>query len=194
LIWEQVQSVDEVFTDHSTAAAIDFFLCLAKNSPLLADEWDLSLDNPFPVSASPRFRQFRLLQTKTSFKRDASGNGLQTKEVTIYMLDLGMKSAAPWKLAMKSALDALVVCRLDPAFNEYDIVEFLLTNGIPFYTLQPSSSVSRTLHVQHPSLAPFCCPHDYNFGSRDYLAYHQRCHNILGHPRGRAALIYGHFM
>ena len=185
LIWDQVKSVDEVFAIQPVAAAIDFFIRLAKNSPLLADEWDLILDNPFSVSRSPRFTQFRPLQTKS---------GLQTKEVTTYMLDLGTKSTAPWKLAMKSALDALVVCRLDPAFNEYNIVDFLLTNGIPFHTLQPSSSVSRALQVQCASLSPYRRPHNYDFGSRDYLAYRQRCHSILSHPRGRAALMHGHFM
>ena len=60
---------------------------------------------------------------------------IQTKDVIIYMLDLGSKSVAPWKLAMRTALDALLVCRLDHNFNEYNIVEFLLTNGIPFHTL-----------------------------------------------------------
>jgi len=192
LIWDQVKSVDEVFAIQSVAAAIDFFLRLAKKSPLLADEWDLIPDNPFPVSMSPRFKQFRLLQTNISFKRDESG--LHTKEVTIYMLDLGTNSTAPWKLAVKSALNALMVCRLDPSFNEYDIVEFLLTNGIAFHTLQPSSSISRTPHVQRASLAPFRRPHSYEFASRDYLAYRQRCHSILSHPRGRAALMHGNFM
>ena len=179
-IWDEVKTVDEVFADQSVAAAIDFFLRLAQSKTLLADEWDLSPDNPSPVSMSPRFRQIRLLQTK---------------DATIYMLDLGKKSVAPWKLAVKSALNALAVCRLDPAFNECDIVEFLLTNGIPFHTLQPSStSFSRTPHAQRPSVAPFRRPHEYNFGSRDYLAYRQRCHSILSHPRGRAALMHGHFM
>jgi hypothetical protein len=105
LIWDQVKSVEEIFTLPSAAAAIEFFQRLAtKNSVLKDDEWDLSKNNPFPVFISPRFQQFRLLQTTTSFR---NGLGLQTKDVTIYMLDLGPKSVAPWKLAMKNAVDAI---------------------------------------------------------------------------------------
>ena len=153
LIWEQVKSVEEVFTLPSPAAAIDFFQCLAtKNSALKDNEWDLSKNNPFPVFMSPRFQQFRLLQTTTLFR---NGLGLQMKDITIYMLDLGSKSVAPWKLAMKNALDALLVCRLNHDFNEYHIVEFLLTNGIPFHTLQPSNTIKRTPNVHHPCLLPF---------------------------------------
>jgi hypothetical protein len=110
------------------------------------------------------------------------------------MLDRGTQSVAPWKVTVKCALDALVVCRLDPTFNEYDIVDFLLTNGIPFHTLQPSLNAQTTPPVQRPSLAPFRRPHQYKFEGRDYLAYRERCHSFLSHPRGRAALMHGHFM
>jgi hypothetical protein len=192
LIWDQVKSVEEIFTLPSAAAAIEFFQQLAtKNSVLKDDEWDLCKNNPFPVFMSPRFRQFRLLQTTTSFR---NGLGLQSKDVTIYMLDLGPKSVAPWKLAMKNALDALLVCRLDHTFNEYHIAEYLLTNGIPFHTLQPSSTVKRTPDIHRLCLLPFRRPDNYKYESRDYLAYRQRCHSILSHSRGRAALMHGHFM
>lgn len=191
LIWDQVKPIEEVFTFPAVAAAIDFFVRLAKNLVLKDDEWDLSNNNLSSVSMSPRFRQFRPLQTTISFK---DGSGLQSKEVTIYMLDLGSQSTAPWKIAVKSALDALVVCRIDPTFNEYNIVEFLLTNGIPFHTLQSSDTVDRTPDVHRPGLLPYRRPHEYKFESRDYLAYRQRCHSILSHPRGRAALMHGHFM
>ena len=145
LIWDQIKPIKEVFTYPSVAAAIDFFLRLAKNSVVKDDEWDLSNNNLSSVSMSPRFRQFCPLQTTISFK---DGSGLQSKDVTIYMLDLGSQFAAPWKVAVKSALNALLVCRLDPTFNEYDIVEFLLTNGIPFHSLQPSDTVNRTPDVR----------------------------------------------
>lgn len=188
LIWDQVKTVEAVFTYPSVATAINFFLRLAtKDSALKDDEWDLSSKNPFPVFASPRFRQFRLLQTK-------GDHGLQNKDVTIYMLDLGSKSVAPWKLAVKSALNALLICRLNPDFNEYDMVEFLLTHGISFHTLQPSNTVKQTPDVHRPCLLPLRRPPGYQFEARDYLGYRQRCHNILNHPRGRAALMHGHFM
>ena len=192
LIWNQVQPLEEVFTDKSVAAAIDFFLRLASNQVLSDDEWDLFTNNMHSVTLYSRFRQFRPMQTTTSFF-DVHRQ-LQTKDVVLYMLDLGPQSVAPWKVAVKCALDALLICRLDPVFNEYDIVDFLLTNGIPFHTLQPSLNALETAPVQRPSLAPLRRPHEYRFESRDYLAYRERCHSILSHPRGRAALMHGHFM
>ena len=191
LIWHQVKTVEQVFTNPCVAAAIDFFIRLARGSDILADEWDLLNDNRQPVSLSPRFLHFRTLRTETTFK-DSRGT-LQTKPIALYMLDLP-NSNVPWKLAVKTALDALVICRLDQNLDEHGIVEFLLTNGIPFHTLRPSRMVLRTPNVSRPCLLPLRRPKDYKFESRDYLAYQERCHTILNNPRGRAALMAGHFM
>jgi hypothetical protein len=192
LIWNQVQTAQEAFAFPSVAAVIDFFYRLASNSNIQANEWDLVKDNPHPIVLSPRFQQFRPIYS-TIKARDERGMP-QTKRLVLYMLDLGPTSSAPWKLAVKSAQDALMICRLDSNFDEYNIVEFLLTNGIPFHTLQPSTTVSRTPNVHHTNIRPLTRPEGYSFHRRDYTAYRKHCHAILDHPRGRAALMHGHFI
>jgi hypothetical protein len=173
-------------------AVIDFYHRLAKNAKMLPNEWDLLQDNHQSVRCSSRFELFRpvfSIQTK-KLTHDTT----EVPSVTLYMLELGSMATAPWRVAVKSASDALMICRLDSTFNEYHIVDFLLTNGIPFHTLQPSGTILRMPDVPRPCLRPLARNEGYAFGSQDYLAYREHCHTILDHPRGRAALMHGHFM
>jgi len=87
-----------------------------------------------------------------------------------------------------------MICRLNYNFSVYDIIDFLLTNGIPFHTLQPSRTVLRRPNIPRPCLSPLIRSDLGLFSSRDYLAYRDHCHSILNHPRGRAALMHGHFI
>jgi len=190
LIWKQVEPIQEVFTFPAVAAVIDFFRRLANNANMLHDEWDLLDKNQQSILRSPRFGLFRPV-ISTLVKEDRS-----KKEIplyTFYMLELGPKATAPWRLAVKSASDALMICRLDLAFNEYDIVDFLLTNGIAFHTLQPLETLLQTPDIPR-NLTPHTRENGYTFSTCDYLAYREHCHTILNHPRGRAALMHGHFM
>lgn len=190
LIWDQVVPVQEVLDYPATLAVIDFYHRLARNAKMLPDEWDLFQENHQSVVHSPRFKLFQpVFSTQT--KKDS--NGRELPPLTLYMLELGSAAIAPWKVAVKSASDALVICRLDPTFNEYHIIDFLLTNGIPFHTLQSSGTILRTPDIPRPCLTPLRSD-EYTFGSQDYLAYREHCHTILNHPRGRAALMHGHFM
>jgi hypothetical protein len=188
LIWKQVEPLQYVFTHPAVAAAVDFFQRLAKNDAILPDEWDLDKANQQSVVHYPRFKFFRPVLSTSPAGKHSSANPI------LYMLDLGLKNIAPWKLAVKSASDALMICRLSPDFNEYNIVDFLLTNGIAFHTLQPSRTVVRTPNISRPSLTPLTRSEGYKFGSNDYLAFREHCHAVLNHPRGRAALMHGHFM
>jgi hypothetical protein len=191
LIWNQVEPVLEVLEYPAVAAVIDFFVRLASNGNMSPDEWDLSDKNQQFIRQSPRFKHFRPVFSARTAK-DSSGK--ESPPYTLYMLELGSQAIFTWRLAMTSASDALMVCRLDAKFNEYHIVEFLLTNGIAFHTLQPSSTLLRTPDMPRPSLMPLTRPEEYKFGSRDYLAYREHCHAVLSHPRGRAALMHGGFM
>jgi hypothetical protein len=186
LIWDQVVPLKEALDYPAIAAVMDFFKRLAGKGALSPEEWDLSDDNQQPVHRLPRFRLFRPVFPEQTEKTKGSVQ-------TLYMLDLGSKATAPWRLAVKSASDALMICRLDPKFTEYEIVDHLLTNGIAFHTLQPSRALTRTPDGR-PSLVPLMRGEGYTFGRRDYLAYRDHCQAILNHPRGRAALMHGHFM
>jgi hypothetical protein len=190
LIWHQVAAVQEIFQYPAVAAIVDFFDRLAQGSDLSPDEWDLSDKNQQSVSQSPLFKHFRPVFSAKTQKNDS---GKEMPLYTLYMLDLQPKDAL-WRLAVKNASDALMICRLDRRFTVHDIVDFLLTNGIPFHTLQPSQTVSRTPNLPRPCLSQLVRPDNYVFDKRDYLAYREHCHTILNHPRGRAALMHGHFM
>jgi hypothetical protein len=190
LIWDQVAPVREVLEYPAVAAVIDFYQRLAKNDKISPDEWDLYDENRQSLLRSPRFKLFR----RVSSKQKESVNGKELPPYTLYMLELGSKAITSWRLAVKKASDALVICRLDPQFNEHDIVEFLLTNGIGFHTLQSPRTLVRTPDIPRPDLTPLTRSENYVFGSRDYLTYREHCHSILNHPRGRAALMHGHFM
>jgi hypothetical protein len=190
LIWDKVEPIREVLEYPAVAAVIDFYQRLATNDDILPDEWDLSDKNQQSLLHSPRFKLFRpVFSTQTT-----KDNGKESPLYTLYMLELGSKATAPWRLAVKKASDALVICRLDAKLSEYDIVEFLLTNGIGFHTLQSSRSLMRTPDIPRPDLIPLTRGQNYVFGSRDYLTYREHCHAILNHPRGRAALMHGQFM
>ncbi len=133
-----------------------------------------------PLCLHKGLMDFRCVQSK---------GGMQ-----LYMLDLKERRSAKWIFALKCAFDAAVVCRLDINFNEFDIVEFLLTHGIHFHILCPSNTIIRTPSVVRLPLDPSTRPAEFVFDGLDYLAYRERCNAILKHSQGRAALMCGHYM
>ena len=179
--WNLVQDHQTVFNRPSVAAAIDFFQRLQRPScKILEDEWDLEVQNRHSIAHTSRFKCFRQVSSS-----DGS---------ILFLLDLREKKKAAWYLALKHSSDIAVVCRLDQNLTEYDIVEFLLQNGIPFHTLFPSTLVLSSPVTSRPSLCPPLRKNDYVFGVNDYLAYRERCKTILRHPRGRSALMHGGVM
>ncbi len=172
-----------VFKRPSVAAAIDFFQRLAQGpkAKISEDEWDLNSRNCYFIAYTPRIRCFHQVTS--------------TDGVELFILDLREQKQAVWYLALKHAADIAVVCRLGKDLTEYNIVKFLLQNGIPFHTLVPSSSVSRTPNTtSQPSLLPPFRAKDYSFGINNYLFYREQCNSILQHPHGCAALMHGGLM
>jgi len=182
--WAEVQNIQSVFERPSLSAAVDFFRRLAqKNGSIMDDEWDLMARNVRGVMFTERFKQFRHVQAKDG--------------THLYMLDLKERRSTKWFLALKRASDVAVVCRLHVNLKEYDIVEFLLTHGIPFHTLCPSNHVGTPNAVRvrpQPCLDLPTRQEGYEFNGSDYLAYRERCIAIIKHPRGRAVLMRGHYM
>jgi len=179
--WAQVQNIQSVFERPSLGAAVDFFRRLAqKNGAIMDDEWDLMPRNVQGVMFTERFKHFRHVQAKDG--------------THLYMLDLKERRSTKWFLALKRASDVAVVCRLHVNLKEYDIVEFLLTHGIPFHTLCPSNHVVRTPNAVRPCLDLPTRQEGYEFNGSDYLAYRERCIAIIKHPRGQAVLMRGHYM
>ena len=168
--------LDPAFETSQISAASNFVRCLhTKNSSISADEWDLSKNNRQSIFFSTRLKAIRCVGQ------------------SLFMFDFKERSTVKWKLTVRTASHALLVCRLDPQFDESDLAYYLLQNGIPFHTLQLSTTLSRSPISKHPPLViPFRSA-DYVFTSRDYEAFRQQCHVILRQPRGRAALLRGYY-
>lgn len=107
------------------------------------------------------------------------------------MFDFQQHATVAWKLAVTNARDALLVCRLDERFNDYEIAYYLIQRGIPFHTLLPFGTVYRAPRLAPPmTMLPIRLP-GYEFGKRDYDAYLDQRAAILSQPRARAALLRG---
>ena len=70
---------------------------------------------------------------------------------------------------------------------------YLLENGIPFHTLQLSTTLSWSSLSTHPPLILPSCNADYVFSLQDYEIFRQHCHVIFKQPHGRAALLRGYY-
>ncbi|KAF8814312.1 hypothetical protein BYT27DRAFT_7219882 [Phlegmacium glaucopus] len=140
-----------------------------------ADEWDLSRENRQSIFFSTHLKAIRCV------------------DQGLFMFDFKDRSTVTWKLTVKTAAHALLVCRLDSHLNESDLAYYLLQNGIPFHTLQLSTTLGRSPISRHPPLVIPFRPANYEFTWRDYEAFRQQCHVIFKQPRGRAALLRGYY-
>lgn len=170
-----VQLIPAFDTAEISAAATFVDRLRTKGSSISADEWDLSKENHKSIFHSTRLKALRCV-----------GQGL-------FMFDFKDRSTVKWKLTVKTAAHALLVCRLDSQLDESDLAYYLLQNGIPFHTLQLSTTLSRSpISRQPPLVIPFRSA-NYVFTWRDYEAFRQQCDAILRQPRGRAALLRGNY-
>ena len=173
--WLDITPVDAFKSDIISAAA-DFVFRLCEGKEMYDDEWDFCSGNRESLCYSKRIKTIRKIDN------------------SLFIFDFKSASTVPWKLTVTTAAHALLVCRLDDVWLEESLVRFLLDNGIPFHTLQLSSTLPRSLPT---TLPPLCLPfrsHDHIFTWRDYCAFRQRCHDIFRQPRGRAALMSGHYI
>ena len=164
------------FETAQISAAATFIGCLhTKGSSISVDEWDLSRENRQSIFFSARLKALRCV-----------GQDL-------FMFDFKDRSTVKWKLTVTTAAHALLVCRLDSQLDESDLAYYLLQNGIPFHTLQLSTTLSRSPISRHPPFVIPFRPAKYDFTWRDYEAFRQQCHVIFNQPRGRAALLRGYY-
>jgi hypothetical protein len=172
--WE-VEVIPAFETAEISAAATFVNHLHTKGSSISADEWDLSRENRQSIFFSTRLKALRCI-----------GQGL-------LMFDFKERSTVKWKLTLKTAAHALLVCRLDPHLDESDLAYYLWQNGIPFHTLQLSTTLGRSPISRHPPLIIPFRPANYVFTWRDYEAFRHQCQVIFSQPRGRAALLRGYY-
>ncbi|KXN93408.1 hypothetical protein AN958_00327 [Leucoagaricus sp. SymC.cos] len=141
--------------------------------------WDLAADNWRTIKFSDRLSSIRTV------KND---------KCTLFMFDLAGTATAPWSLAVYSASAALFVCRLDEKMHEEAIAIELVSNGIPFRTLQRRDTLQRApVDRIVPSLVPWRL-NDHVFDSTDWEIYRKQCRSVMSLRRARAALLRGGFV
>jgi len=128
--WRYVAGVQDLFERPKVCAAMDFFVRLSKNQPLEVNECDFKPGNKEFLLSCPFFKHLRRVKT--------------TANEFIYLFNIGPAMSTKWILGLRHASDAMMVLRVAADLNEYEIVEHLLVNGIPFHTFQASSSLQHT--------------------------------------------------
>jgi hypothetical protein len=141
--------------------------------------WDLAIGNRLYLRGCMRLHCLRSLQ----------GEKIGETQEKLYYFDFGQNATVPWHLAVTNIIDALFVCRLPRRWNDYRVVQHLLTRGIRFRTLLPHTlPPPRDLPI---TLIPFRLS-GYVFTSRDYDIYLREREALLRNPRiARAALMKG---
>lgn len=109
------------------------------------------------------------------------------------MFDFKDQSTVKWKLTVKTAAHALLVCRLDLQLDESDLAYYLLQKGIPFHTQQLSTTLSWSPISRHPPLIIPFHPANYVFTWQDYEAFRHQCQVVSNQPHSCAALLRGYY-
>ena len=179
--WNMVKENRGLFSRPFIVASARFLDCLSRQpSTIDPQDWDLNRFNHSCLVNTSRFSCLKILTTASGRK--------------VYMFDLGNARTVRWNIALNTASEAMVVCRLDNSMDERDIAQFLVDYGISFHTLQPSSSVVRTPRVNRPPMKIPVRNDAHIFTADDYIVYRNNCYYMLRHPRGRAALMYGTYV
>ncbi len=132
------------------------------------DEWDINRENRASVTFMPRFKAIV----------EISG-----PKGPLFMFNFHERSTVKWKLTVTNATHALLVCRLHSDFKEKDIALYLLRRGIPFYTLQESTTLHLVPHdTEKPSQRPVR-PVDHKFTLLDYTTYLDQCRILMQQKR-----------
>ncbi|KAF9041373.1 hypothetical protein BJ165DRAFT_1406321 [Panaeolus papilionaceus] len=149
------------------------------NGSLNVDEADYFRENRQSLMFNERMQTLRVINDK--------------KAGILYMFDRKEQGTVAWKIAMLSAREALLVCRLPKEWDENEIALYLVSHGIPFKTLQDTKTLKRMpLLTTSTRLIPKR-GNGHRFTADDYFAYVDLLDDFLQHRRGRAALMQGGF-
>lgn len=159
---------------------------LEKGNPA-SNRCDLTKDNFRSLAFSSRTQNIKNMH---SFSNNDNDNSTETW----YVFDFGDKATTNWRLAVKSAEDALTICRMDEDMNEVDIARNLVTLGIQFHTVRRRRAVEEQFTTISYAAQFIQLPQrqaEYVFSKRDYDEYVHYRTLLLSQPRGRAALLRG---
>ncbi|RXW11970.1 hypothetical protein EST38_g13885, partial [Candolleomyces aberdarensis] len=137
-----------------------------------------------PVRLLPRFRTIVTLDLRQVPKdSECLDNGEK-----LYLFNFGASECTvPWKLAMYSAITALLVCRLPSDYNETAIVYYLAQRGIPFRILHPRPRLTKLPRKPVVHEIPQR-RWDHHFTREDYESYINNQTYLLGQPQMQVML------
>ncbi|EDR06719.1 uncharacterized protein LACBIDRAFT_299845 [Laccaria bicolor S238N-H82] len=117
----------------------------------------------------PKSSSFRERLDSIALYRNSDAD-VPAKWLYVFLFD---KVTVCWRLAVTTASDALLVCRLDAQFLDVDIARFLALHGIPFCTLLTELLMPHS--ILYPDVELFLPqrPAGYHFTKLDYEAYLQ---------------------
>ncbi len=179
MIGMSCSTATDIYHRPRTLMALDFVRRLFSKERVSSEEWDLSRSNRAFICFSGRFSTIRRLSSNIG---------------AVFMFDLAAGSSQKWKLATTTARHALMICRLDPQMREDEIARFLVTRGVPFRTLQSSTTLPRTPFIPQMTIKTPYRPSGYQFNLQDYTAYTIQYRYFLLNPRSRAALMKGGYV
>jgi hypothetical protein len=119
-------NISELFFDTPlSASAMAYVAKIVAKTPASRDDWDLDRGNRLSLATAHRLRYIRYVKLGD---RD------------LFYFDFQQAATVAWKLAVNNVADALLICRLDHRFSDYEIARYLIQHGIPFRTLLSSTA------------------------------------------------------
>ncbi|PPQ84297.1 hypothetical protein CVT24_012864 [Panaeolus cyanescens] len=199
---------DDFLRSPVASLALDFWNAITNETVPNVAFWDLSDVNE-ELRISPHLRMFRAVEVPKGArllepvelhpelvkpKKPNPNAKPQTvppvNHDTIFILDYGNFSTVPWRLAVFSVIDMLMVCRLPPRMTEQDLLQDLVSRGVACQTLLAVSRIPAQLPPPVASV-PLRLS-GYRFTSADFKAYEDHTRALLQNPRiARAALLSG---
>lgn len=175
-----VQVVSQFWQTARGRFFVEFTRQLLNEQPIVCD---------FDLENSPSFYQ-RLdsIAIHKNFDSDVPG-----KYLYVFLFNEAFVTV-PWRLAVTTASDALLVCRLNPQYLDADLARFLALRGIPFRTLLAEPLMPPSISCPDVELYLPQRPFGYQFTKADYEAYLNCRSRILRRPRMRAAILRGGYM
>ncbi|PPR00153.1 hypothetical protein CVT24_005054 [Panaeolus cyanescens] len=175
--------VDRVLFEKTTIQhAVDFMERLGSGGAIESSEHDARPEHRESLVGNKRLAMIRKLRDTDT------GN-------VYYMFDGEDEGTCRWRLAVRTATHALLVCRLPEDMSITEVATYLVEHGIAMQTLQKSTTLKRvTSQPRSKRLLPYRTK-DHIFTDNDYLTYVTGVENALAEKRlARAALMRGGFV
>ncbi|TFK20308.1 hypothetical protein FA15DRAFT_708234 [Coprinopsis marcescibilis] len=194
---ELIQGDADVLTSIECFGAIKFIEAHSQNADPPPGSWDLRDDVVHPLRLSDRLKNLQVYETlkynDQQSKQIAVNDGQADTVERYYYFNFGEENM-PWRLAVLSPIDALMICRLPRTYRAQDIAFYLSQRGIPFQLFSVQQRLPHIMYKMPTKLDMWTQPFDYKFTSEDYKSYVYFRTSLLGQKHMHAALRHGGFV